>query len=256
MPLLLAVSALLLALYLLALARQRARARPWSHWRTAAFLLGMGCVLGSLVPPLASHAHHDLSAHMLQHLLLGMLGPIGLVLGTPVTLALRTLPPRASRALVRLLHSAPIRFITHPIAALLLNIGGMAALYLTPLYALMAEHAVLHVLVHLHFVAAGTLFSWAILQLEPAGPRRLSAAARLVILFVAIATHATLAKTMYAHGFPRGTAHALPEIQRAAQIMYYGGDLTELLLLIVLCATWPRRSAAAGRAAVPAAAQA
>ena len=33
------------------------------------------------------------SAHMAQHMILGMLVPILLVLGAPVTLALRALPP-------------------------------------------------------------------------------------------------------------------------------------------------------------------
>src|SRR5690606_8686269 len=104
----------------------------------------------------------------------------------------------------------------------------------------MADNALLHTIVHGHFLAAGCLFSWSILQLEPAGPRRVSAPLRLVVLFVAIATHATIAKLMFAYGLPSGTMHSVVEIERAAQIMYYGGDLSELILLIVLFATWPR----------------
>lgn len=230
-------------LYLAAYLRERRHGRGWSRWRVASFVLGMAMVLGSLLPPLAARAHHELPAHMFQHLLLGMLGPIAIVLGTPVTLALRNLPPPVSRRIVGVLHSRPARLVSHPVTALLLNIGGMAALYLTPLYAMMAEHPALHVVVHVHFLAAGYLFSWAILQLEPAGSAHVSAPKRLAVLFVAIAAHAVLAKAMYAFGFPRGTVHGLAEIELAAQIMYYGGDLSELLLMIVLFATWPHLDA-------------
>lgn len=243
MALLLAVSVLLAVLYLVTVVREHLRGRPWSHWRTTGFMLGMTLVSVPLLPPLAPLAHHHLSAHMFQHLLLGMLGPIGIVLGRPVTLTLRALPVSAARRTVLFLQSQPVRWVSHPVSALLLNIGGMAALYLTPLYSSMAEHAALHVFVHLHFFAAGSLFSWAILQLEPAALHRISARARLVVLFVAIAAHATLAKVMYAYGFPRDTPHSLPEIEEAAQIMYYGGDFSELVLMVLLFATWPASAA-------------
>lgn len=240
--LLLALCLTLLVLYAFAFGRELCRGRRWSVWRASSFGLGMAMVLASLLPPLAPLAHHHLPTHMVQHLLLGMLGPIALVIGMPVTLALRSLPVRAARRLVRILHSPDIRFLCHPATALVLNIGGMAALYMTPLYAGMAEHAVLHALVHFHFLAAGCLFSWSILQLEPAGSLRVSAPIRLAVLFVAIATHATIAKAMYAYALPSGTIHSPAELERAAQIMYYGGDLSELILLLILFATWPRRA--------------
>jgi len=231
-------------LYLIAQARARDRGKGWSGRRTASFVIGMALIVCSLLPPLATRAHQDLSAHMYQHLLLGMFGPIAVVLGTPVTLALRALPTSVSRRLVALLHGGPVRWISHPVSALVLNVGGMGVLYMSPLYALMAVHGTLHTLVHFHFLAAGCLFAWSILQLEPAGPHRLSAQARLAILFVAIAAHATIAKAMYAYGFPRGTVHSGEELQRAAKIMYYGGDLSELLLMVVLFMGWPRAASA------------
>lgn len=248
MTLLAALSIVALLLYVIGHVRERARGKPWSPWRTASFVVGMGMVVAALAPPLAPLAHHDLSAHMVQHLLLGMFGPIAIALGMPVTLLLRALPAPAARRAVGVLHSAPVRGLSHPVTALILNIGGMAALYMTPLYARMAEHGALHTLVHFHFIAAGCLFAWSILQLERGGPHRLSAPARLVILFFAIAAHATVAKAMYAYGFPRGTTHALAEIERAAQLMYYGGDLSELVLMIVLFIRWPRGERSPARA--------
>ena len=233
--LLLAAACLLALLYLAGVWRQR----HWSGWRSACFLLGSAVVAVSLFPSLAARAHHDLPTHMVQHLLLGMLGPLGLVLGTPVTLALRSLPAARSRGLVRLLRARPIRFVSHPVAALILNIGGMGVLYLTPLYARMSDHPMLHLLVHFHFFTAGCLFCWAILELEPAAGRRTSAPFRLAVLFVAVAAHACISKAMYAYHYPQGTEQPLVSIEQAAKIMYYGGDAAELLLMIGLFATWP-----------------
>lgn len=242
MTVFIALLGILALLYFVAFWRERRRGRGWSRWRAASFGLGMAMVLASLIPPLAPLAHHNLSAHMYQHLLLGMLGPIALVLGRPVTLALRNLAAPASRKLLSVLHSPPVQLVSHPVTALVLNIGGMGALYLTPLYATMAEHPALHTFVHVHFLAAGYLFSWTILQLEPAGSARVSAPTRLAVLFAAIAAHAIIAKAMYAYGFPRGTSHSVADIELAAKIMYYGGDLTELLLMTLLFASWPRKA--------------
>ena len=63
---------------------------------------------------------------------------------------------------------------------------------------------------------------------------------RLAVLFLATATHATLGKLMYAYGWPRGTPHTLAEIEAAAQWMYYGGDLAEILLAIAFFFLWFR----------------
>jgi putative membrane protein len=225
--------------YLLGVRRAARQGRAWSPWRTAAFLGGAGLVLAALLPPLAPLAHHGLRAHMAQHLLLGMLGPVGLVLGAPASLALRALPRPAARALARLLRSRPLALLAHPVTALALNLGGMAALYLTPLFAALSTRPWLHVAVHVHFLAAGCAFSWAIAGVDPA-PRRPSHVVRLWTLFAAMALHAALAKGMYAYGWPRGTGHSAAEREAAAQLMYYGGDLSELLLALALFRTWPR----------------
>lgn len=247
---LLSLPLVMLGLYVLGLRAQR-RSNGWSRWRTASFLAGSALVIAALLPPVAALAHQDLRVHMGQHLLLGMLGPIGLVLGAPVTLALRSLPTAQARLLSRALRSRPIHLISHPAIALVLNIGGMVALYATPLYAAMATSPTLHLLVHLHFLAAGCLYSWAIAGVDP-GPKK-PHAYRLVVLFLGMAVHATLSKAMYAYGWPRGTSHGTAEIEQAAQIMFYGGDVSELLLAVALFATWKTWGTSVSRDAIPSA---
>ena len=227
--------------------RQR---RSWRAGHTVSFCLGMGLVITALWPAFVTVAHHDLRLHMVQHLCLGMLGPVGIVLGAPMTLLLKCLSTRRARAITTLLRSRPLHLLSHPITALGLNLGGMAALYTTPLFSTMGSTPTLHLVVHLHFILAGCLFSWSIAGVDP-GPRRPSHATRLGVLFVAMAGHAILAKAMFAYGLPQGTHHSVAEIETAAQIMYYGGDLSEVLLAIALFASWHRKRARRWRRGTP-----
>ncbi|PMR72733.1 cytochrome c oxidase assembly protein [Billgrantia endophytica] len=228
--------------YLSAAYRQRPATGGWSGWRTGFFIAGSLLLGVAFAPPIMAWAHHDLRLHVVQHLLIGMLAPLAWVLSAPVTLLLRTLPPRTSRHVVMVLRSRPVRTISHPLSALLLNIGGMYLLYLTPLYAATLQHPALHHWMHLHFLVAGYLFCWSILAGPDAAPHAPGMRFRLGVLFVSMATHAILGKLMYGYLWPRGTGHDVEEIQAAAQLMYYGGDLAEVLLAIVLFTMWLRTS--------------
>jgi putative membrane protein len=202
---------------------QSLRVAGWSAWRGAAFQTGAAVLIVGLVLPV-----HDFAGHALQHLLVAMVAPLALVLGAPVTLLLRTLPVRTARRLTRLLRSRPARAVSHPVAALLLTTGGLAALYLTPLYARMLTEPALHQTVTIHFVLSGCLFAWVVAGADPA-PHRPSVLARLVLLGVAIAAHATLSQLLYAGAYVHVPA-TVADRQAGATLMYYGGDVAELLL--------------------------
>lgn len=230
---------LVLIVYLAGVAKVKRAGKSWSSFRTTCFICGTCLLIIALAPPLANYAHHDLRGHMVQHLLIGMLAPLVLVLAAPFTLCLRILPTLKSRKITSLLGSRPFHLISNPVSALLLNIGGMYLLYLTPLYAAMQTKAWIHYLVHFHFLAAGYLFAWSIAGPDPA-PKRAAFRFRLLVLLVGMATHAWLSKLMFAYEFPRDTTHSIEEIQEASMIMYYGGDFAEVLLAISLFFTWRR----------------
>ncbi|ERJ19822.1 putative conserved integral membrane protein, partial [Salinisphaera shabanensis E1L3A] len=192
-------------------------------------LLGAALALVALSPPLMHYGHASIEGHMIQHLMLGMYAPIGLVMAAPVTLALRTLPQRPARALVRWLASAPVRLLAHPITAAVLDIGAMFLLYLTPLYGLMHDTSWLGAVLHLHFLLAGCLFVWAIVGPDPA-PHRPGPRLRLLVFFFAMALHGALSKYMYLHGYPLESGAALEQRRFAAELMYYGGDLAGLAM--------------------------
>ncbi|MCK2220275.1 cytochrome c oxidase assembly protein [Actinomadura sp. ATCC 31491] len=227
------------ALYLAA----AARTPGWSRWRAAAFTAGAALAASALSGPLAALAAADFRGHMLQHLLLAMLAPLGLVLGAPVTLLLRALPRRYARRLGGLLRARGPHLLAHPVTALALSTGGMIVLYCTPLYRATTTTPWLHDLAHAHFLLSGCLFAWVIAGPDPA-PRRPSVPVRLVVLGVAVAAHAGLSQLMYAGLW---VDLPVPAAQRtgAAEIMYYGGDVAELLLALALVAGWrPVRRAA------------
>ncbi|MEA3252488.1 MAG: cytochrome c oxidase assembly protein [Pseudomonadota bacterium] len=92
---------------------------------------------------------------------------------------------------------------------------------------------------------AGALYLAGVWRTRRAGKpwsswRSASFAAGIVTLFLAIAAHATLGKLMYAWLLPQGTGASAGELQAAAQWMYYGGDLAEIVLLVALMQQWLR----------------
>ncbi|MFF9172635.1 cytochrome c oxidase assembly protein [Streptomyces sp. NPDC014793] len=246
LPVLLILSILLAAAgcYLLAAHRARRRnpARGRHGWRSVSFVGGLCLLATALRPPLSSAAHSDFRAHMAQHMLIGMYAPMALVLAAPVTLMLRTLPAARARTLSALLHSAPARVLAHPAVALVLSTGSLGVLYFTPLYDATMGHPLGHRLMQAHFLASGCLFAHAIAGPDPA-PARPGVRTRLVYLGVAIAAHALIAQAMYG-GFFVDVHAPVEQVRQGAEIMYYGGDIAELLLAGALVATWrPERRA-------------
>ncbi|MEU0038865.1 cytochrome c oxidase assembly protein [Streptomyces sp. NPDC006333] len=240
--------ALLLAagtyLLLVRRARHRNPVQGWKRQRTAFFLTGIALLSVALLPPLAPFAHDDFRGHMIQHMLIGMYAPLALALAAPVTLLLRTLSPARGRQLTTVLHSGPARILVHPAAGLLLSTGSLTPLYFTPLYDATMNHPAGHWLVHAHFLLAGCLFAYVIAGPDPA-PTRPSVRARLVYLGIAIAAHAVISQLMYG-GFWTDIHAPIDQVQAGAEIMYYGGDIAELLLAAALLTTWhpaprPRR---------------
>lgn len=227
--------------YLLGVARAARRGRPWPVWRTACATAGVLFVLVA-VGPVGVAGHHDFVAHMWGHLLLGMGAPLLLVLAAPITCVLRALPVAGARRVSLVLGSVPVRVVTHPVTAATLDIGGLWLLYTTPLHGWMHSSTTGHLLVHLHVLLAGWVFTASILQVDPTR-HPVSHPVRAVVLVAFLALHAILAKHLYAHppvGVPAG------EAQAGAQLMYYGGDYIDLVLIILFCLDWYRRTAPLG----------
>lgn len=145
-----------------ALYRRRARTlarrgRPVPRLRAAAFASGLLTLFVALASPLDTIGEERLfSVHMLQHLLLGDVAALLLVLG----LDGRLLQPLLR---VRVVHR--LRVLAHPLVALPLWAANFVVWHLPVLFDAALRHDAIHALQHALFVAFGMLL-WAAL-IEP-----------------------------------------------------------------------------------------
>lgn len=212
-----------------------ARTHRWPPLRTVYWLAGW-CALVAVLTR-SGHSGHDFAGHMIDHVVVGMVAPLLLVLAAPMTLVLRVLPVASARRVSGMLRSGPVEIVTHPVTAAILNIGGLWLLYRTPLFEQMQAGTWVMWAVNVHVVAAGYLYTFALVGVDPA-PHRAAFGTRATVLVLSIAAHNILAKTFYADP-PAGVSAEQAEL--GAQVMYYGGMPVELVLLVLLCHRWTAR---------------
>ena len=217
-----------------AIAENRRGKRVWPIHRLIFAILGLGTIAATLVGPLADLSHTSFTAHMAAHLLVGMLAPLLIVLSAPITLMLRTLHVVPARRLARLLNSGPARFLTHPIPAAVVNVGSLWALYATGISEVMLNNPLLHYVLLAHFFIAGYLFTVSMVSVDPIA-HRANFRLRLGVLLGAVAGHSILAKYIYINP-PAGTS--VMDAQAGGVLMFYGGDLIELALIVAFFAQW------------------
>jgi putative copper resistance protein D len=187
------------ALYIKGVVQLSRRGDKWPVGRTVAFALGISAIDYATSGGLGVYAKFSFEYHMVAHMVLGMVAPIGIVLGAPITLALRTLPQgrqsdeRGIRgSLIALLHSKPAGIFTNPVMALALFDGSLFALYMTPLFGNLMQSHIGHLAMNVHFLLAGILFFHVIIGVDP-NPRKVPHIIRIVILFAAMSIHAFFA---------------------------------------------------------------
>lgn len=200
------IAALLAGLYGAAIVRLLRRGDRWPWGRTAAWFTGVVILVVATQSGLARYAMVLFSAHMVEHMTLTMVVPIFLVLGAPVTLALRALRPAARRGdrgprewLTAVLHSRAVKVIGHPAFATTLFVASTYALYFTPLFQEAMREHLGHVAMTTHFLLSGTLFFWVIIGVDPA-PHRLPYVGRLLTLFVTMPFHAFFGIALMMYG--------------------------------------------------------
>ena len=187
------------ALYIKGVVILSRRGDKWPVGRTVAFALGISVIDYATSGGLGVYAKFSFEYHMIAHMALGMIAPIGIVLGAPITLALRTLPQGRNQeergvrgTLIALLHSKPAGIVTNPIVILALFDGSLFVLYMTKLFGNMMQSHLGHLVMNVHFLLAGILFFHVIIGIDP-NPRKVPHIVRIVILFAAMSIHAFFA---------------------------------------------------------------
>ena len=253
--LIIGVLVLLVALYIKGVVVLTKRGDKWPVGRTVAFALGISAVDFATSGGLGLYANFSFSYHMIAHMVIGMIAPIGLVLGAPITLALRTLPQgrnpqeRGVRgSLIAVLHSKVGIVFTNPIIALIIFDGSLFALYFTDLFAIMMSSHVGHLFMTLHFLVAGYIFFSVIIGVDP-NPRKIPHLLRIVVLFAAMSIHAFFSvalmstttlidKGYYASLQTPWVADLLADQKLGGSIGWAMGEVPILLALIATFIQW------------------
>ncbi|QDC26221.1 copper resistance protein CopD [Georgenia yuyongxinii] len=252
-----------LVVYLGWVVRLRRRGDSWFAGRTAAWLAGLLLFFWVTNGGPAVYGKILFSAHMIQHMLLVMMVPIFLVLGAPVTLAVRALPHRrdGSRGprewLLALVHSRVAAFFSHPIVAAVNFAGSLVVFYYSPLFEGALDTHLGHVLMVVHFSLAGYLFANVLIGIDP-GPTRPAYPIRLILLFATMAFHAffglsiiSLTELLAADyfgwlGLPWGV-DALADQEKGGAITWGIGELPTLALAIAVAFSWSKADDRAAR---------
>lgn len=174
-PLQLAPMLVLGILYAGRLRTLRGKARVPPRRRPVAFYSGLAIAMLAVVSPidyLGENRH--LWVHMIQHVLLGDLAPLLIVLGLTGALLRPVLAVRGVRAL---------RGLAHPLVALPLWIVDLYVWHLRVLYEAALQHDAVHALEHACFFACGALMWAAVLEPLP-GPVWFGNAAKAIYTLV------------------------------------------------------------------------
>ncbi|GAA2278853.1 cytochrome c oxidase assembly protein [Nonomuraea roseoviolacea subsp. roseoviolacea] len=260
------VAALLAGLYAAGVVRLLCRGDAWPWGRTAAWFLGVAILVVATQSGVARYSKIMFDVHMIEHMTLSMIVPIFLVLGAPVTLALRALKPAVRRGdrgprewLTTILHSRFVRVVGHPGIATALFIASTYALYFTPLFTSAMEEHLGHIWMTLHFLITGSLFFWVIIGVDPA-PHRLPYVGRLLTLFVTMPFHAFFGVALmmtgaviasdYYEQLGRVWGGPLIDEQRDGGAIAWGfGEIPTLIVLLAIAVQWYQDEDRKGRRA-------
>ncbi|MDX8143244.1 cytochrome c oxidase assembly protein [Lentzea sp. BCCO 10_0061] len=236
--------------YVLGLQRLRARGERWPAHRTATWLAG--CAVGVMATSsgVGAYAPASFSVHMVMHMALNMIAPLLLVLGAPVTLALRALTEAGGprKLLVWVLDSRLARTLCHPIVATVVFVVSYYLLYFGGVFEpVMSEHWS-RMALSLVVLVSGYLFYWVVVGADPS-PGRLPHLGRLGLVFAVMPFHGVFAvilmstNTVIASNYYRTLVlgwqvDLLADQRLAGVISLVVGELALVAAQVVLLVQW------------------
>ena len=249
--------------YLFAVRRLHRRHLRWPVTRTAAFLTGCAMLIAVTSGSPGVYGQVLFSMHMVQHMTIATAVPTFLVLGAPITLALRALPARSDGSrgarewLLAALHSRYVRLLSNPLVVVALFLGSLVAFYYTPALEFSLRTHVGHLLMLSHFLIVGYLFANIICGIDP-GPPRPPHVFRLMLLIVTFGFHAFFAVSLMSgsalfaeswySSLDRGWGPPLADDQALAISLTWAlGDYPIAILAVALIASWVTSDTRAAR---------
>ena len=250
-------SIVLAVVYLLGVRRLRKRGDAWPVGRTVAFVLGCLTMLVATSSGVGRYSPATFSVHMGAHMALSMLVPVLLALGGALTLALRALPaagkdgiPGPREWLLLALHSPVSRFLTQPVVAAVLFVGGFYALYLGGIFGAILDNHAAHLLMNAHFILSGYLFYWVVIGVDPS-PRQIQPITKLAMVFGSLPFHAFFGVALMSMNTVMGgwyyrtlgldwNADLMADQKLGGGIAWATGEIPLVLVMLALLIQWSR----------------
>jgi cytochrome c oxidase assembly factor CtaG len=253
--------AVVVGLYAWAYRRLRVVA-PGFHfprWHAVAFGSGAALLLVSLVSPIDTYSDDLFWVHMVQHMVIVMLVAPLLLLGAPVTLALRVSSARVRREyLIPLLQSRFAQVMTYPAVAVLLFVASVWVWHLPTFYDAAIGSEVLHFLEHGSFLGGALLVWWLIIGVD-ATHLRPGYVGRVAVVVVALMQNIALALILTSTGDPIYETYealalvrewgpsAIDDQRLGAGVMWVPGAMMFGLALLVVFYFWAEHEGFEGR---------
>jgi putative copper resistance protein D len=223
-------------------------ANPVPRRRSVAFLAGLAAIAVALLSGIDRYDTTLFSIHMVQHLLLTLVAAPLIALGAPITILLRAATPNVRRTVILpILHSRVMRVLSFPVVSWLLFAGVMWGTHFSPLFDASLENPLIHDMEHALYLAAGLLFWWPAVGLDPS-PWRMPHPVRAMYVFLQMPQNTFLAVTilnttvvLYAHYATTVRSwgpSVLEDQQIAGGVMWLTGDILFLAGLGGILAGW------------------
>ncbi len=242
--------------YFLGVAKIRQRGDKWQWFRSVNWVIGLVVLTYITSGPPSVYGRVLFSAHMVDHMALTMVAPIFLVLGAPVTLALRALPARGDGSrgvrewLLVFIHSKFSQLVTHPLFAAANFAGSIVLFYYSDLFGFAMREHVGHELMIVHFLLTGYIFVLSMIGTDPL-PRRAPYPMRLLLLLATMGFHAffgvaimggtnLLAADYFGNLGREWGPSALVDQQTGGAVAWGIGEVPTLLVAIGVAIMWSR----------------
>ncbi len=216
------------------------RGRSWSIKRTVSFMAGLVAVVIALQSPVSTFTMDYFQAHVIQHLLLMVIGPPLLAMGAPMTLALQTSSRSGKIRLLSILNSRPFKVLTHPLPVWVLYYFSMFAFFLTFALNFAMTHMWVMDLINLGFFFASTLFWWPLIGVDPVPHWKMGYGTRMANLLIGVPLESFLALALLSETRPAASMYTVASTHSGAAILWIGAELFTFLALIPIFIQWVR----------------
>jgi cytochrome c oxidase assembly factor CtaG/putative copper export protein len=253
------IAVLAIGAYVGGVVRLHRRGDAWSRGRLLLWCAGWVLLLWATSGAPGVYGRVLFSMHMVQHMTIATAVPTFLVLGAPVSLALRTLTRRDDGSagprelLQRTMTSVPVQVLAHPVVAAGSFVVSMVVFYYSSAFETSLESHTAHLVMTAHFLVSGYLFAESVVGTDP-GIARPPYPLRALLLMVTFGFHALFAVSLMssstvlaarwfdALGRTWGPS-ALADQEVGAGLGWALGEYPLLVMAVALLASWVQADA-------------